>query len=56
MTVFMVGYGYANTEWDKLMEETMVVHNIEPRPNPEKQKISLPVMVDYEEWKLWRNE
>jgi len=56
LTVFMVGYGYANTEWDKLMEETMVVHNIEPRPNPEKQKISLPVMVDYEEWKLWRNE
>jgi hypothetical protein len=56
LTVFMVGYGYANTEWDKIMEETMIVHNIEPRPDPGRDKISLPVMVDYEEWKLWRNE
>lgn len=56
LTVFMVGYGYANTEWNKMMEETTIMHNIEPRPDPGRDKISLPVMVDYEEWKLWRND
>ncbi|MES0324452.1 MAG: hypothetical protein ABUK18_01055 [Candidatus Bathyarchaeia archaeon] len=55
-TVFMVGYGYANAHWDRLMEETKIIHNVEPRPDPGQQKVSLPMMVDYEEWKLWRNE
>ena len=56
LTVFMVGYGYANAGWDRLMEEYTIVHNVEPKQDPEQAKISLPVMVDYEEWKLWRNE
>lgn len=56
MTVFMVGYGYANAHWDNLMEETKVIHNVEPQPDPGEMKVSLPVMVDYEEWKLWRDE
>ncbi len=56
LTVFMVGYGYANAEWDRLMEEYTIVYNAEPRLDPEQAKVSLPVMVDYEEWKLWRND
>jgi hypothetical protein len=56
LTVFMVGNGYANATWDRLMEEHKIIHNKEPRPDPGQSKISLPVMVDYQEWKLWRNE
>jgi hypothetical protein len=56
LTVFMVGYGYANASWDRLMEEHKIIHNVEPRPDPGKAKVSLPMMVDYEEWKLWQNE
>jgi hypothetical protein len=56
LTVFMVSYGYANAEWDQLMEEYTIIHNVEPKLDPRHAKVSLPVMVDYEEWKLWRNE
>lgn len=56
LTVFMVGYGYANADWDRLMEEHTIIHNIELRPDPGQAKVSLPVLIDYEEWKLWRNE
>ena len=56
MTVFMVSYGYANADWDRLMEEHTIIHNVELRPDPGQAKVSLPVLIDYEEWKLWRNE
>ena len=56
LTVFMVGYGYANAEWDRLLEETVIVHNPEPKPDPGRDKVSLLVMVDYEEWMNWRRE
>lgn len=56
LTVFMVGHGFANASWDRLMEEHKIIHNIEPRPDPGKAKVSLPTMVDYQEWKLWQNE
>jgi hypothetical protein len=56
LTVFMVGYGYANATWDRLLEEHTIIHNIEPRPDPGQDKVSLPVLIDYEEWKLWRND
>ncbi len=54
MTVFMVSHGYANVSHDRLTEETKIIHNPEPRPDPEKPKVSLPMMVDYEEWRHWR--
>jgi hypothetical protein len=56
LTVFMVGYGYAGVEWDQLMDEYTIVHKEEPIPDPEQGKVSLPVLVDYEDWKLWLNE
>lgn len=56
MTVFMVSYGYANADWDRLMEEHTIIHNVELRPDPGQAKVSLPILIDYEEWKLWRNE
>jgi hypothetical protein len=54
LTVFMVSYGYANIQWYQLLEETVIIYNKEVKPNPDTSKISLTVMVDYEEWKLWQ--
>ena len=54
LTVFMVSYGYANIHWDQILEETIIVYNKEVRPNPDTSKISIPIMVDFEEWKLWQ--
>jgi hypothetical protein len=53
LTAFMVSYGYANMKWDRLLEETIIVHNRELRLDSSSDKISLPVMVDFEEWDLW---
>jgi len=54
LTVFMVSYGYANVETDRFGENVEVVHKVEPRFDPGADEVSLPVMVDYEEWMNWR--
>lgn len=54
LTVFLVSYGYANIEVDRLQETVEIIHNVEPRPEPGQAKVSIPTLVDYEEWKLWR--
>ena len=54
LTVFLVGYGYANIESDRFGEKIEIIHNTEPLPDPGQAKISIPTLVDYEEWKLWR--
>ena len=56
LTVFMVGYGYANATWNRIMENYTIIHNEEPETVPDQDKVSLPVMVDYQEWKIWRKE
>ena len=54
LTVFLVSYGYANIKVDRLQETVEIIHNVEPRPDPGQAKVSIPTLVDYEEWKLWR--
>jgi hypothetical protein len=54
LTVFIVSYGYANIESDRFGEKIEIIHNAEPRPDPGQAKISIPTLVDYEEWKIWR--
>jgi hypothetical protein len=54
LTVFLVSYGYANIESDRFGERVEIIHNPEPRPEPGQAKISIPTLVDYEEWKIWR--
>ncbi|HIH88635.1 TPA: hypothetical protein HA344_05445 [Candidatus Bathyarchaeota archaeon] len=54
LTVFLVSYGYANIKVNRLQETVEIIHNVEPRPDPGQAKISIPTLVDYEEWKIWR--
>jgi len=54
LTVFLVTYGYANIESDRFGEKIEIIHNIEPHPEPGQAKISIPTLVDYEEWKIWQ--
>jgi hypothetical protein len=54
LTVFMVGSGYANATWNRLLESYKIIHNEVPRTIQGKDKVSLPIMVDYKEWKLWQ--
>lgn len=55
LTVFMVGYGYADISTDRFGDNVTIKRNWEPRPDPGHGKVSVPVLVDYEEWKQWRN-
>jgi hypothetical protein len=54
LTVFLVSYGYANISLDRVLEELIITRIPEPEVDMNKDKISLPVLVDYEEWRRWR--
>jgi hypothetical protein len=55
LTCFMVSYGYANMKTDRFGENITIIHNMEPRVEPD-EKFSLPILIDYEEWQRWREE
>ena len=55
LTSFLVSYGYAAIESDRFGENTVVTPNKEINSQGG-NKISLPVLVDYEEWERWREK
>jgi len=56
MTSFLVTYGYATFEIHRLEEEIFIVPFSEPRSLVgKKQAVSIPVEVNFEEWKRWKD-
>ena len=53
---FQVGYGYAIVEMDRFGDNVYLTPLEEQLGAKTHQKISLPVMIDYEEWRRWREE
>lgn len=55
MTSFLVTYGYATLEVHRLEEEIFIIPFDKPRSLVgEKQVVSVPVSVSFEEWRRWR--
>jgi len=55
MTSFLVTYGYATFEIHRLEEEIFIIPFDKPRSLVgNKQVVSVPVSVSFEEWKRWR--
>ncbi len=56
MTSFLVTYGYATFEIHRLEEEIFIVPFSKPRSLVGKnQVVSIPVEVNFEEWKRWKD-
>lgn len=53
LTCFLVGYGYARMEMDRLQERVELVPYKEPRREPA-SRASIPILIDLEEWMRWR--
>jgi hypothetical protein len=56
LTAFLVGYGYAKISEDRFGENVEIIHNENPRLEQSDVRVSIPTLVDYEEWKRWRRE
>jgi len=56
MTSFLVTYGYATFEIHRLEEEIFIIPFSKPRSLVgKKQVVSVPVEVNFEEWKRWKD-
>ncbi len=53
LTCFLVGYGYARIELDRLQERVELIPYKEPRQELA-SRVSVPILIDQEEWTRWR--
>ncbi len=53
LTCFLVGYGYARVELDRLQERVELIPHREPRADLA-SSASIPILIDQEEWRRWR--
>lgn len=53
LTCFLVGYGYARIELDRLQERIELIPYKEPKTDLA-SKFSIPILIDREEWMRWR--
>lgn len=54
LTSFLVSYGYATLEVDRLEEMVYIKPFSKPIPVGDKQAVSLPISISFDEWKSWR--
>jgi len=53
---FLVTYGYATLEIHPLEEKIFIKPNNKPISKKEKQSVSFPISVSFEEWKKWKEK
>jgi hypothetical protein len=53
ITSYLVGYGYAIVTTDRFGDNAEIIPLAEPNAGSNEMK-SLPILVDYEEWRRWR--
>lgn len=57
LTSFLLTYGYAAMEIDRMDEEAFLIPNVEPKETALKeQMVSIPISIDYELWKEMAEE
>lgn len=54
LTSFLVSYGYATLEVDRLEEMVYIKPFSKPIPVGDKQAVSLPISISFDDWKSWR--
>jgi len=55
LTSFLIGYGYAALEQDRIEEETYIrPYDEQQPPSKDAAPSSIPILIDPEEWSKWR--
>lgn len=57
LTSFLITYGYASMKINPMEEEVILIPFEEPTDMPvKKQTVSIPISIDYDSWKKWKEK